>query len=118
MYLARAGGGATVNVDYEHIIQLFYDEVAYYNFGFNMCRAPEGLTCGHFTQVSLKCSALFHSPVSVYVCVRAPTFRLYGTIQRRWVVDSKYVKMATEPAPWWSAITVQRKSFIRRDILE
>jgi uncharacterized protein YkwD len=39
------------NVNYEHIVQLWYDEVSYYNYWFNRCRPPEGISCGHFTQV-------------------------------------------------------------------
>ncbi|CAI7990283.1 Peptidase inhibitor 16, partial [Geodia barretti] len=39
------------DVNFEHMVQLWYDEVSYYNYWFNSCRLPEGLSCGHFTQV-------------------------------------------------------------------
>jgi uncharacterized protein YkwD len=51
IYRQTTSKNSASDVNFEHMVQLWYDEVSYYNYWFNSCRRPEGLSCGHFTQV-------------------------------------------------------------------
>lgn len=59
------------NINFESIVQYWYNEVSYYDYQSNTCNAPEGEFCGHYTQVRLL-SAFPHNCINtsaILICV-------------------------------------------------